>query len=304
MSDRMLDNLLLARATLDRAAHRRADQEWLDEQMASTDARFLFLHDGLAPLDATGALQWSHDRAPGDVFFLGLDGEEHPHFAISLPERPDLFGDQWTDLRQAGAGLSDADAGALVAAVALANWHRTHSHCPRCGAATVPVLGGWVRRCVADDSEHYPRTDPAVIMLVIDDDERALFGRQRLWPEGFYSTLAGFVEPGESAEAAVRREVFEESGVKVGDMTYLGSQPWPFPCSLMLGYHARALSIDITIDGHEIGDARWFSRDELRDACDAGEVRMPPPISIARRLIERWFGPGLKSEWDRPPIRR
>ena len=166
------------------------------------------------------------------------------------------------------------------------------------------TTGGWVRRCAADDSEHYPRTDPAVIMLVRDRDDRALLGHQVAWPDGWFSTLAGFVEPGESAEAAVRREVHEESGVTIGsdpdDVVYLGSQPWPFPNSLMLGFHAHASDVTVQADGVEIGEARWFTRDELKSSCATGEVRIPPAISIARRLIERWFGEPLPGSWSRP----
>jgi NAD+ diphosphatase len=167
----------------------------------------------------------------------------------------------------------------------------------------VIAAGGWVRQCPADSSEHYPRTDPAVIMLVRDEFDRALLGHQSIWPDAMFSTLAGFVEPGETAEAAVRREVLEESGIVIGsdpdDVVYLGSQPWPFPSSLMLGYHARAASSDVTVDGVELSEARWFSRDELRVACTEGSVRIPPPISIARRLIERWYGEPMPSSWTR-----
>jgi NAD+ diphosphatase len=190
-----------------------------------------------------------------------------------------------------GAVLSDRDAGLLTHAVALANWHETHTHCPQCGAATVPAPAGHLTVCPVDGTEHFPRLDPAVIMLVIDADDRLLLARNALWPKGRMSVVAGFVEPGESAEHAVAREVFEETAIVVGQVRYLGSQPWPMPRSLMLGFEARAKGgQQIEVDSEEIGEARWFTRDELRAAIDAGEVGIAPSSSIARRLIEFWYG--------------
>ncbi len=197
-------------------------------------------------------------------------------------------------LRQVGAILSDRDAGLLTHAVALANWHETHTHCPRCGAATVPAPAGHLTVCPVDGTEHFPRLDPAVIMLVIDADDRLLLARNALWPKGRMSVVAGFVEPGESAEHAVAREVFEETAITVGQVRYLGSQPWPMPRSLMLGYQATAKSgQSIAVDEDEIGEARFFSRAELRAAIDAGELGIAPSSSIARRLIEYWYGAEL-----------
>jgi NAD+ diphosphatase len=151
------------------------------------------------------------------------------------------------------------------------------------------VLAGHVRRCPACDADHYPRTDPAVIVLVTDDDDRALLGRQASWPAGRFSTLAGFVEPGESLEAAVLREVREESGVVVDTVEYVASQPWPFPASLMLGYFARAATQPAAADGVELAEAAWFTRDALRAALASGEVGLPPATSISRRLIDAWL---------------
>lgn len=170
----------------------------------------------------------------------------------------------------------------MVHAVALENWQRLHRFCSRCGERTVIAAAGHIRRCQACGAEHYPRTDPAVIMLVTDEEDRALLGRQVHWPEGRFSTLAGFVEPGESIEQSVVREVFEEAGVTVGEVEYIASQPWPFPSSLMLGFFARATSSEITVDGEEIHEARWFSREDLAAAFESGEVlprtasRSPP----------------------------
>ncbi|MFZ0160035.1 MAG: NAD(+) diphosphatase, partial [Kineosporiaceae bacterium] len=190
--------------------------------------------------------------------------------------------------------LDDTGAGILTAAVALAHWHRTHPRCSRCGEPTVAVQAGWARSCPACRAEHYPRTDPAVIMSIVDDAGRILLGRQAVWPEKRFSTLAGFVEPGESLEAAVRREVFEESGVRVGEVSYRGSQPWPFPSSLMLAFRGRATTTATTVDGVELAQARWWSREELALDVATGELLLPPPVSIARRLIEDWFGSTIR----------
>ena len=202
------------------------------------------------------------------------------------------------DLRQSGALLGDRDSGLLTHAVALDNWHATHTHCPRCGALTEVVPGGHARICPVDGSEHFPRTDPAVITLVTDATDRALLARNASWPEHRVSILAGFVEPGESAEQAVAREVAEETGIVVGDIRYLASQPWPMPRSLMLGFWARAAgSQPIHVDEEEIAEAHWFSRDGLRAAMAAGESRLPPPVSIAHRIIEAWYGAELPAQW-------
>ncbi|MCZ2264736.1 NAD(+) diphosphatase, partial [Isoptericola sp. QY 916] len=182
-------------------------------------------------------------------------------------------------------------------AVALAAWHASHERCPRCGEPTVVEQAGWVRRCVAQDVEVYPRTDPAVIMAVVDDADRLLLGHAAHWPEGRYSTLAGYVEPGEGLEQAVRREVAEETSVVIGDapgdVVYRGSQPWPFPASLMLGFRARAVATDVEVDGTEVTAARWFTREELAAGVAAGEVGLPGRPSIARALVEEWYGEEL-----------
>jgi NADH pyrophosphatase NudC (nudix superfamily) len=202
------------------------------------------------------------------------------------------------DLREAAALLDDRDAGLLTHAVALANWHATHTHCPRCGTPTVTVAAGHAQRCPADGSEHFPRVDPAVIMLVTDPDDRCLLARNRRWPERRVSILAGFVEPGESAEQAVAREVGEETGITVARVRYVGSQPWPMPQSLMLGFRASAAGdLEIRVDEDEIAEAHWFSRDELRSALASREILLPPPVSIAHRLIESWYGEELPGVW-------
>jgi NAD+ diphosphatase len=232
----------------------------------------------------------------GERFFLGRGADGATYWAVHEPP-PSIEGLEAAGLREVGTLLDDRDAGLLVHAVALANWHETHRHCPRCGAPTAMSHGGHLRVCTRDGSEHYPRTDPAVIVVVVGADGRALLGRQASWPAAWFSTLAGFVEPGESAEAAVVREIAEEVGIAVTEMEYLGSQPWPFPSSLMLGYTARTADTAVRADGVEITEARWFTPDGLRAEVAAGTVRLPPPVSIARRLIERWNGAPLPGAW-------
>ncbi len=206
------------------------------------------------------------------------------------PTTPLPSGARWSSLRVVGATLSARDAGLATAAVALDAWHARHPRCPRCGAVTVATQSGWVRACTVDGSEHYPRTDPAVIMAVVDDQDRLLLGHATAWAAHRWSTLAGFVEPGESLENAVRREVREETGVVVDTVEYRGSQPWPFPASLMLGFRAHARSTDVAVDGVELEAAAWFTRAELREAVASGDVIPPGPSSIARALVEDWFG--------------
>ena len=196
----------------------------------------------------------------------------------------------WRGLRDVGADLDDRDAGLLTTATALSEWHHRHQHCPRCGARTQIEQGGWVRRCPADGSEHHPRTDPAVIMAVTDADDRLLLGSGVAWPDHRVSVLAGFVEAGESLEAAVIREVQEEVGLTVTDLVYRGNQPWPFPASLMLGFRAVATTTEIVVDPVELRDARWYDRDRLAREVADGTVTLPSRVSIARRLIEEWFG--------------
>jgi NAD+ diphosphatase len=215
------------------------------------------------------------------------------HFAVLLDEP--LEG--WANLRILGPSLSQEDASLLVHALALAEWHRGHRFCPRCGSRLDVAAAGHVLTCTGCGRQHFPRTDPAVIMLVTDGEDRALLGRQPRWPEGRFSTLAGFVDPGESLEDAVRREVAEEVGVVVGRVTYLGNQPWPFPASLMVGFFAEALSTAISVDADEISEARWLTREEMRAEAEAGTLLLPGAISISRTLIETWYGGPLPGHW-------
>lgn len=273
----------LSRAAADRVAHHRTDEQWL-AQARSTGRLLLVDDERRASLDDDGLLFGDAASYEGDLFFLGVD-EDGVAFFGGAGTPPRKLGSRPATLRDAGALLSDRDAGLLVTTVALVNWHATHVRCPRCGAATVPVNGGWVRRCEQDGSDHFPRTDPAVIVLVHDGADRCLLGRQPTWPPGRYSTLAGFVEPGESLEQAVAREIREESGAIVDDITYRGSQPWPFPASLMLGFEARAVGGEVGVGDDELEDVRWFTREDLR----GGRPLLPPPASIAHWLITTWF---------------
>ncbi|MDM7831885.1 NAD(+) diphosphatase [Cellulomonas edaphi] len=214
------------------------------------------------------------------------------------PGTPSASSAGWSSLRQIGGELGALEAGLATTAVAVDAWHARHPRCPRCGAATSVEQAGWVRRCTVDGSEHYPRTDAAVIMAVLDPEHRLLLGRSAAWAEKRFSTLAGFVEPGESLEHAVRREVLEEAGVVVGEVEYQGSQPWPFPASLMVGFVAHATGTVPRPDGKELVDARWFTREELAAAVRAGEVIPPGRASIARALVEDWFGGPLPEPLD------
>ncbi|WP_406392302.1 NAD(+) diphosphatase [Streptomyces sp. NBC_00887] len=294
---------LTAPSGIDRSAHHRLDEAWLAAAWSHPTTRVFVVSGGQALIDdtpdgGTELVMTPSFEAPlteTHRYFLGTDEEGVRYFALqkdSLPGRMDQSA-RPAGLREAGLLLGARDAGLMVHAVALENWQRLHRFCSRCGERTVIAAAGHIRRCQACGAEHYPRTDPAVIMLVTDDQDRALLGRQVHWPEGRFSTLAGFVEPGESIEQSVAREVFEEAGVTVGEVEYIASQPWPFPSSLMLGFMARATSSEINVDGEEIEEARWFSREDLTAAFASGEVLPPFGISIAARLIELWYGKPL-----------
>jgi len=275
---------------LDRADHLRADPMAIMALLGDAEARELVWDNGAPTIDDQGNLLWKPiDGHP--PLFLGFSGRS-PRFS-SLPD-----GNAPVDARahfQLLSLLDAADAPTFAAALSLANWHRRHGHCSVCGTATEPNRGGWSRQCGSCGAEHYPRVDPVVIMLA-EHGGRLLLGRQPHYPPGRYSALAGFVEPGESIEAAVARELREEAGIAVQDVRYLCSQPWPFPSSLMIGAYAEALGESLTIDTNELDDARWFSREEVVASLggDASAPFLPPPRSaIARTLLERWVD-GLK----------
>lgn len=287
----------LGRTGVERAAHLRADDEWLREAWAHPSSRVIVVDGGRALVDEHDALVRipTADAPAGERYFLGIveesDADQHiGMFAVAAkPPEPAQHDTRAATLRDIGDRLSDADAGLLAHASALEQWHARHTHCPLCGAATVVAMGGHVRRCVDDGSEHHPRTDPAVIMLVTDDADRCLLGRQPTWPPGRMSTLAGYVEAGETLEHAVVREVFEEVGVRVDDVRYVASQPWPFPSSLMLAFTAKAQTTELDVDGVEITEARWFTRDELKAAMADGSLKLPMRASVAFYLINGWL---------------
>lgn len=287
----------------DRAAEIRGDETAVDRAWADQRSRVLVVGHGRALLDDSGLVLLTSEQAPdGQRILLGRQAGGGFLFAV---RRDDAGADERArGLRSAATLLSAEQLGVLMHAVALANWHETHPRCARCGTATVSINAGYARRCPSDGSEHYPRTDPAVIVLVLDGgppgEDRALLGRQASWPLGRFSTLAGFVEPGETVEEAVAREVAEEVGLPVSTVGYAGSQPWPFPASLMLAYYAVAApghrdDAAVFVDGEEIVEARWFDRAGLADALADGSLVVPPGISVARRLIEGWYGAALHS---------
>jgi NAD+ diphosphatase len=284
-----------ARSDHDRLGRQRIDAEWAATQWVRTDPCVLVVGDGVVAMDGDRLRLLTPGDAPsGERAVLGtVDG--HTYLAVFADEIADDLDP--TPVRHAGVTLGPAESGLLVHALGLANWHRTHPRCARCGEPTEVAEAGHVRHCPSCQATHFPRTDPAVIMLVTDDKDRALLGHQPSWKEGRYSTLAGFVEPGESLEDAVRREVLEEVGVTLADVTYAGSQPWPFPSSLMLGFFARAATTEIEVDGREMSDARWFTREELTELTTNREVMLPGVVSISRWLIESWHGGELPGRW-------
>jgi NAD+ diphosphatase len=266
------------------------------------DARLSAGDDSLTFIDAAAVKTAQEIFMEGDRFFLGIGRDDNQaYFAwhttwINPPEDDGTEEfekrkyEGFKSLREVGGNL-DADELALAMhAVGLANWHATHTHCARCGAPTVSDLGGSVRTCPDDATQHHPRTDPAVIVLVKDKNDRILLGHQPVWPDKRFSTFAGFVETGESFEECVSREVFEEAGVYLHGINYLTSQPWPFPASIMIAFDAIThRPEEARPDGTEITEVRWFSRDEMKVAVAAQDLLLPPKISVARRMIESWY---------------
>jgi NAD+ diphosphatase len=289
---------------IDRMTTRRQDEIWLAEQLKNPNTIFIPVWDSKQ--------LFTNDQVPNPVFisreqmgeffpaaesfiFLGKK-DATTVFAVDLPpdgppffDRLSEFG-QFQDLKRFGALLDDHQAALMAYARAITHWHRRHRFCGDCGSTTVSMDGGHRRLCTNPQCEqqHFPRTDPAVITLV-RSGKRCLLGRQPVWPKGFFSAIAGFVEPGESLEAAVVREIHEETGVRATEVQYHSSQPWPFPSSIMLGFTALALDKNIRLRDHELEDARWFSRKEIEEGLEADRLRLPSNLSIAYRLIEDWF---------------
>ncbi len=292
--------LLYSGLSIDRAAELRRDANLIAMLQASGEARLLPYWRGRSLFSEAPAAVWAAGEAAhvlaaqaAMTVFLGRSagaawfaadisalegGDDGP--TLTLPGR-------FAPLRTVGATLAPDEAALLAFARGILHWHHRNRYCSACGAATVVEMAGHVRRCQSCKAEHFPRTDPAVIVLVTDGD-RCLLGRQASWPAGMYSCLAGFVEPGESLEEAAAREVREEAGIEIADTLYMASQPWPFPASLMVGFHARAAGGALRVDPYELEDARWFSRDDVRRFADTG-FSLPRRDSIARWLIERWL---------------
>lgn len=289
----------LARAALDRAAEERSTDGLIEAARADAATRVLVLSDDAAPLAAPTELAWvSPSEVPeGAVWaFLG----RHPDGAAALTavfpaqeSEPFAAPVGWAGLRSVGGVLSDRDAGSFVEALSLGRWLLDAPYCPACGTLTTLADAGWSRLCPSCGRQHFPRTDPAVIVAITSaaDPDLLLLGSNALWGADRYSCFAGFVEAGESLEAAVRREVAEESGIVVGAVSYRGSQAWPYPRSLMVGFLATATDdAAARADGDEIAAVRWFTRAEIgRALADEGDVRLPGRASIAHRLISDWF---------------
>ncbi|MCP4540056.1 MAG: NAD(+) diphosphatase [Chloroflexi bacterium] len=289
---------------IDRVSDKRRDDEWLAAILEDETTRFVPVWQSKNFFDSNRVFRpvfLSPDdvqcliHTAESVVLLGMNGDG-AYFAIGLPSEKDSeltkLG-RFRNLRQAALLLDEHDCALLAYAKAMVYWHHRHRFCGDCGSPTTSVAGGSLRVCTDEQcgQQHFPRTDPAIIVLVTSGD-RCLMGRQPSWPKGLYSTLAGFVEPGESLEAAVIREVREETGVEVAGMRYFASQPWPFPSSLMLGFMAQAASEAIRVDQHELENARWFTRKEIRDMLTQSTLRIPFKLAISYHLIENWFDAG------------
>jgi NAD+ diphosphatase len=269
---------------LDRAGQHRRDEAWLAARLADPATRVVAASAAGVIVAGERPRMFAVDALPDalELVLLGVDGDGRAVFAA---DPGDALPGERRGLRDLAPMLSQAEGGMVAHAVGLLNWHRRHRFCANCGAASEAREAGHVRVCPACGTQHHPRTDPVVIMLVTDGD-RALLGRQAQWPTGRYSALAGFVEPGESLEEAVAREVREEAGVRVADVCYRSSQPWPFPTSLMLGFSARWAGGEPVVRDGELDDVGWFARRAIVE----GDVQLPPPTAIARRLIDEWLG--------------
>jgi NAD+ diphosphatase len=319
----------LARASIDRDGDARAHEDFAERFDADPAARVIALHRGRALLTeqvegSAPALELRHPSALpsallraylGRTVARGRAGADGVGTAPGTPVEVRVFdadaaaaiepeAGRWAGLRSAAPVLDERQAALLTEAIGLANWHDASAFCARCGSTTTVEQAGWARRCDREGNLHFPRTDPAVIVLVTDDDDRVLLGSNALWEQHRFSLLAGFVEPGESLEQTVVREIGEEAGIRVDRVAYAGSQPWPLPASLMLGFTARVApdAAAARPDGVEILELRWFSREELAEAT--AEIALPGETSIARWLLERWYGGPIveRTPWEAPHV--
>ncbi len=288
--------LPLAAAEVDRSAHLRSDEAYLQSSWPNalvlqfSSEKFASQSNQLAFVK--GASLGEYDSQSD--YFLGVKNGEN-FFLRHLND--ETLTSEFKSLRAIGSFLSPRDIGLAVHAQGLANWHSKHPRCSLCGGPTVVVLAGAVRRCPTDQSEHYPRTDSAIIVLIKNDKDQILLGRQKVWPKYRFSTFAGFVEPGESFEHCVIREVREEAGVELTKINYLGSQPWPFPASLMIAFEAITNTPELARpDGDEIEEIRWFSREDMKSAILDKSLILPFEISVARQMINAWYGDGADKD--------
>jgi NAD+ diphosphatase len=304
--ERELPHVALSRQAHDRHGMLRTDEGWLEDRWADPSTRVLVIAGSRLHL-VDDRIEWvDSDSAPSGLRILLGERDGVTHFAVVVePDQVTGSREEWVPLRGALPALAAdglAEGPLVLHAIGLAEWLHATRHCPRCGGVLEARQAGHVLHCPDCGRDQFPRSDPAVIMLVTDgepgsEEERALLGRNSAWPAGRYSTLAGFVEPGETMEDAVRREVREETGVVVGEVAYFGSQPWPLPASLMIGFTAVALDTAIDVDGSEIEDARWFTRGEMLSESEAGTLVLPGGVSISRSLIESWYGGPLPGSW-------
>lgn len=331
-----LGSLFLTGGHIDRGGQDRRETAWLASALTSDRTRVLVLVEGRTPVAGAHLAAPRLGELPGGAATAASDTDEVPAatglgpdggtacgapvprsldaasrivwigrvdgvdwVCAHLPAAPAWWDENTTavDLRQAGSALERTHAALFAQASAVMNWHATQGYCPRCGEVTRVIDAGWVRVCPEEGTEFFPRTDPAVIVLVTDASDRVLLGANAAWGGGRYSTFAGFVEPGESLEEAVIREVGEEAGLRITDPGYLGSQPWPFPRSLMLAFHATAVEVDSVPDGEEILETRWFTREELAAETEAGHIQIPGGVSVAGAMLRHWYGADLPEVW-------
>ena len=297
------NDIPLASHPVDRAAHHRTDEAWLETAMAGEDVLVFLMQKGQPLVAANGQnLVWlgpevSRLNPQEERLFLGKDKAGAPIFAINLGPSFKLEGSllqgtgDFTDMRAAAGGLSPMEANLASTARSILEWHRSHRFCSKCGAESAVAEAGWKRVCPSCGAEHFPRTDPVAIMLAVKDD-KCLLGRQAGWPAGFWSALAGFVEPGETVEQAATRELFEEAGIKAdpAKAEYLFCQPWPFPSSLMVGIIVEAETTEVSVEQDELEDAIWITREEARQVL-AGthpNIYAPPAMAVAHHILKTW----------------
>ncbi len=296
------DTMPLASAAIDRAAHHRLDPDWLKASLKAPNVLVCLFQNGMPFVQDNGALLWLGHQATAlsgisEQLFLGKDKTGAGVFALDMTPAFKLAASpiaglgEFTEARMALGAMGPMDANLASTARSLFEWHKAHGFCANCGAASVVKEAGWKRACPSCEREHFPRTDPVAIMLAVRGD-KCLLGRQALWPAGFFSCLAGFIEPGETVEQGAVRELAEEAGIKANAASaeYLFAQPWPFPSSLMMGLIVEAESEEITVDKTELDEARWFTREEAR-AIIAGqhsEVFAPPEMAVAHHILRVW----------------